>query len=140
MDGLIHSQSEWTDDDRDIRNFFGLIASVGWGAVIMTLLTVPNYNHLLLGTVALVSSILTIGFLAWRRIKTHVGQQAYHRLASLASDMRLYVGTALLLIVWLIASGLVDDIDPYQPKRPRPARHFNRRRSRLLPLKLMQQI
>jgi hypothetical protein len=56
-------------------------------------------------------------FFFWRRIKTHIGNEAYRHLAGLASDTRIHFGVVLLLIIWLVASGL---IERYQAMRIGP--------------------
>jgi hypothetical protein len=79
-------QSEWTDDDRDIRNFLGLMASVSWGAVTVTFLTVQQYNLWLLIGVGATAIMLTISFFSGVGSKRTLGTK---RTATLQDSPRI---------------------------------------------------
>jgi len=101
-------EDQWTDDDRDIRNFFGLMASVCWGAVIVTILTVPKYNVTILAVVGAFGLVFTAAFFGWRIIKPRLADTQYLSLARFASDTRIYLVVVFFLVVWLVESGLLE--------------------------------
>src|SRR5271163_91604 len=115
------SSAEWTDDDRDIRNFLGLMASVAWSIVGVTYLTVHDYNHFVFSAVGIVAIVLTLGFIFWRQLKPHVGHVYYHWLARIASYPRIHLLIVWSLIVWLWAFWLVGQLRDVMQSDPRMA-------------------
>jgi hypothetical protein len=113
--------AEWTDDDRDIRNFLGLMASVAWSIVGVTYLTVHDYNHFVFSAVGIAAIVLTFGFVFWRQLKPHVGHVYYHWLARIASDPRIHLLIVWSLIVWLWAFWLVGQFRDVMQGDPRMA-------------------